>query len=87
MWNTYSEISKEVFVMRLEGATKKAEVTETITFDQFHDYYNWLSCSIIDDDTFVKTVETAWQVSENDINQEKMDLCITILKDTAKKQR
>mgnify|MGYP000577646400 CR=1 FL=1 len=79
------EDANSEFVMRLKGATERSEVDSTISFDQFQEYYTWLSCCIIDDDTFVDTVSTAWKVSEIDVNQEKMQVCIGILKETANK--
>ncbi|GMH61726.1 hypothetical protein TL16_g03321 [Triparma laevis f. inornata] len=75
---TLSEDSaKEVFLHRLEGT---ADVLESnISKEQFVDYYSWLACSIISDDTFVTLVETAWGVSEADVGENRFNMCVDVL--------
>ena len=57
------------FVRRLEGTTGIAG--GKITKEEFVDYYSWLGCSVIDDDTFVGLVETAWRVKERDVGEDR----------------
>mmetsp|Transcript_20254 Transcript_20254/g.42438 ORF Transcript_20254/g.42438 Transcript_20254/m.42438 type:complete len:305 (-) Transcript_20254:43-957(-) len=73
---TEAEGAKE-FVRRLEGTTKM--VDSVLTIEDFEDYYSWLSCSIIDDDTFVELIETAWNVSERDIGEDRFALCSRVM--------
>mmetsp|Transcript_25259 Transcript_25259/g.47463 ORF Transcript_25259/g.47463 Transcript_25259/m.47463 type:complete len:299 (+) Transcript_25259:66-962(+) len=71
------ESAKEVFLHRLEGT---ADVLESnISKEQFVDYYSWLACSIISDDTFVDLVETAWSVSEADVDEDRFNMCVQVL--------
>jgi len=71
-----AEGAKE-FVRRLEGTTEM--IDSVITFTDFVDYYSWLSCSIIDDETFVELIETAWSVSERDIGEDRFELCSRVM--------
>jgi Ca2+-binding EF-hand superfamily protein len=73
---TPMEGAKE-FIRRLEGTTKMSE--GVITKGDFVDYYSWLSCSIIDDDTFVTLIETAWEVTERDVGEDRFKLCSRVM--------
>jgi len=73
------------YMMRLEGAVGVEEVSEDISFEQFLDYYTWLSCSIIDDGTFVQAVETAWRVEEVSGDDMKYHACVQLLRTNCEK--
>ena len=67
------------FLRRLEGHSE-VETEGAISRADFVEYYSWLGCSIISDDTFVDLVETVWNVKEGDYDEERVELCCRIMK-------
>ena len=72
-----TEEATKAFISRLEGTTTM--IHSEISFEEFVDYYSWLSCSIMDDSTFVEMIDTAWGVSEQDTAEDRLALCSEVL--------